>query len=332
VRERLRGFAASLESPRVRPTVVAGLVLALLLGTAVSFALAERLKLERSAVTGPRIPRVIGPECGCDTATADMTVRLRRRAVVTASIVDANGEHVRTLAEDERHPPGNLTYEWNGRGDDGEIVRDGAYRLRLDLEDQDRTFTIPAPVRVDTRPPRIRLVEVVPMAISPDGDGYGDRVGFRYTSNQPAGAAVELGGDVVVRGRIRPPGPARLRWAGMVDGRPVAPGEYPLRLYLEDAAGNRSEPTRPVPFAIRYVALDAVPARVAPDRPLRFFVDADAPRVRVAVRTRAGRVLLRRAVPSGRVRLPLGLRAGRYILVAQVGKHRDRVPFRIVRP
>jgi hypothetical protein len=331
VLERLRGFAAALEAPRVRPLVVAGLVLALLLGTAASFAIAERLKLERSPVTAPRIPRVIGPECGCDTAVARMTVRLRRAAVVGASIVDGKQQTVRTLSAPERRPAGQLAFEWNGRNDAGELVRDGSYRLRLAVTNEDRVITIPNPIRVDTRPPRIRLLDATPTVISPDGDGYRDGIRFRYAGNEPAAPAVEVDGAVVARGRVRPPGAARLRWGGKVDGKPLAPGEYGLRLFLEDPAGNRSRPAPVVTLTVRYVALDAVPARVAPRQPLRFYVDADAPRVRIAVRARGGRVLLRRTVASGRVRLPLRLSPGRYVLVARVGNHRDRVPFQVVR-
>jgi hypothetical protein len=243
VRERVRRFSARLEEPRVRPRVVAGIVLALLLASAAAFAVAERLKLERSPVAAPELSRVIGPLCACEKAEGTLSVRLRRRAVVTASVVNRDGDAVRTLAERETQRRGRVTYTWDGRDDAGEVVPDGLYRLRLELVDRDRTITVPTPVRIDTHPPRLRLVEAAPTTITPYPAPGPHQVRFRYVSSELAYAQIERDGELLVRGRIFPAGPGRARWRGRMNGGPADPGVYRLRLVLVDRAGNRSEPS-----------------------------------------------------------------------------------------
>jgi len=254
VRERLRSFSAWIETPHVRPRVVAGLVLALLVASAAAFAVAEGLKLERSPVAAPEITRVVGPLCACEKAEGTLSVRFRQPAVVTALVVDSDGDPVRVLAERERRKRGRATYVWDGRDDAGEVVPDGRYRLRLELVDRDRTITIPTSVRVDSTPPRVRLVEVRPTTIVPNLAGAGHQVHFAYVSSERGYARVEVAGELVVRGRIYPAGPGRVRWRGRIDGGPADPGVYRPRLVAVDQAGNRSEPTRAV--RIRILAVE----------------------------------------------------------------------------
>jgi hypothetical protein len=60
------------------------------------------------------------------------------------SIVDSREDIVRTLdesvalTEDER-----VTYDWDGRDDEGAYVPDGRYRLRVDLPGSDREMVWP---------------------------------------------------------------------------------------------------------------------------------------------------------------------------------------------
>jgi hypothetical protein len=104
---------------------------------------------------------------------------------------------------------------------------------------------------VDTRPPRVRLVEAEPATITPDPTAEGPhQVRFRYVATELSYARVEVDGELVVRGRIYPAGAGRVRWRGRIDGAPAAPGVYRARLVVVDRAGNRSEPTDPVPITI----------------------------------------------------------------------------------
>ena len=194
---------------------------------------------------------MIGPVCECEKAEGTLSVRLRQPAVVTASVVNGDGDTVRMLAERERHPRGRVTWLWDGRDDAGEVVPDGLYRLRLELVDRDRAITVPTPVRIDTKPPRVRLLEAAPTTITPDPDAGGaHQIRYRYVSTELGYAQIEVEGDIVVRGDFYPAGEGRVRWRGRKDGGPAPPGLYRTVLVVVDRAGNRSNPTRPVEVRI----------------------------------------------------------------------------------
>jgi hypothetical protein len=332
VRDRLPGLAARLEAPGTRPAAVAAIVVALLVAAAASFAIAERLKLERSPVAGPRLTRLIGPECECEKAVARLSVMLRERAVVNATIVDGSGEHVATLATGLRRERGRVAFEWDGRDDAGEVVRSGRYRLRLELTNLDRTITVPTPVRVDARPPRVQLVDVSPLVFSPDADGRRDRVLYRYRATEAAYPLVELDEEVLARGRRVPAGPGQVRWRGRLDGGYAEPGTYATRLVVVDAAGNRSEPTRVVTVRVRYVELLDVQQRARIGGTLAFRTDADARVVEYSVRpVGAGEGFGGSVMPgAAEVRVPRGLRPGRYVLRVTVGERGERAAVELV--
>ena len=249
MRERLRRLRLAPPSPEPSPTRrlgVTALVLVLLLATAAAFGFTERLKLQRSPVTAPRFERLLGPTCGCPRASADLAVRLRRPDRLDASIVDMDGDHVRTLATGVRRPRGVVRFRWDGRDDDGDVVPDGRYRLRLDLAAADRTIVVPTPVRVDATPPRIRLLSREPRVLTPNGDGSRGRVFFVYRASERAYALVYVDAERAARGSPRPAGVGRVRWRGRVRGERVSPGTYRVRLAAVDQAGNESRPTPPV--------------------------------------------------------------------------------------
>jgi hypothetical protein len=230
------------------------IVLVLLGATAAAFAVTERLKLERSPVTGTRVDRVFSPVCECARDVAVISIVLRRRETVTVDILDLDGESIRTLVRKRREPSGRVSYTWDGRDNAERIVAEGVYRPRLQLERNGRTIVLPNPIRVDTTAPRIRIVRVFPRVFSPDGDGQRDRVTATYSLDERARAMMLVDGQRRVLSRFRPL-EGKLVWFGRVDGRPVRPGTYEIRLRAVDRAGNRSARTRAVPVRVRYVEL-----------------------------------------------------------------------------
>ena len=239
------------------PRVVVGLLLLLVVGgTATAFAITESLKLEPSAVTRPAFvgpdgetvarDRVFSPVCGCPQEVAVLGFTLRRADRVRASIIDARGDIVRVLVQNERLSRGPQLLTWDGKDDAGVIVADGPYRLRLDLRRAGRAFLVPMVFRVDTRAPELRLIRAGPTAITPDGDGVQDKVWVRYRSSEKAAPALEVDGEVVSTGGMRNAGRSALSWRGRVDGQPAAPGEYAITLAVRDRAGNVSDSIGPV--------------------------------------------------------------------------------------
>ena len=85
---------------------------------------------------------------------------LSEPAEVTFSVVDSEGNEVRrivdeqTLAGDAKH-----RFGWDGRDDDGNVVPDGTYRMRVVRRDESRVIDSFKEIDVDTTPPRVRLVE-----------------------------------------------------------------------------------------------------------------------------------------------------------------------------
>jgi hypothetical protein len=292
------------------------IVLLLLGATAAAFAVTERLKLERSPITGTKVDRVFSPVCECARDVAVISFVLRKPGRVTVAILDSDGRAVRTLVRDRDEPPGRASYTWDGRDNADSVVGEGVYRPRVQLEEHGRTIILPNPIRVDTTPPEIRLVRVFPRLLSPDGDGGRDRVTVTYEVDEPALAMMLVDGERRVLSRFRPL-EGKLVWFGMIDGRSVPPGSYELRLRAVDRAGNRSARTRAVVVRVRYAELSRDRIEVVAGK--RFSV-------RVSTDARTYRWLFAGERGAGR-RQVLVLRApetpGTYTLYVSVGGRAD---------
>jgi hypothetical protein len=156
------------------------LVAALLVATAVAFVYTEKLKLTPSPILGTRVDKVFSPVCDCETDTATISFRLRKRDRLTVDLIDGQGDSVRTLLRDTLTPRGRVTMYWNGRDESGRVVPEGAYRPRVHLAAERRTIVMPNPIEVDVTPPVVALVSLAPRVFSPDGDGRADKVVARY--------------------------------------------------------------------------------------------------------------------------------------------------------
>jgi len=274
-------------------------IVLLLLGvTAAAFAVTERLKLERSPVTGTRVDRVFSPVCECARDVAVVSFVLRGRETVTLDILDKDRRSIRTIVRNRREPRGRVSYTWDGLDNLERVVPEGVYRPRVQLERNGRTIVLPNPIRVDTTAPVIRLRRVFPRVFSPDSDGQRDRVTASYRINERANAIMLVDGRQRVQSKFRRV-EGRLVWFGRVDGHVVPPGLYEIRLRAVDRAGNRSVRTRAVPVRVRFVELSRERIEVGAGRrfSVRVLTDADAYRWLFAGERGAGRreVLVLRA-------------------------------------
>ncbi len=305
--------------PRLLSTL---LVVALLGGTAAAFAVTQGLKIEPSPILAPRIAKVFSPVCDCESRVATIQFTLRKPDRVRLQIV-GDGRVVRTLVPGRRLRSGTVTYTWNGLDDRGRFVPQGVYKPRVHLTGQHKTIELPNEMRVDTTAPVISLVSVSPRAISPDGDGHGERVTVHYATNEPAHAILLVDGRLVIF-TLRQLERSSVAWNGRVGGVVAAPGVHRLQLAAEDRAGNVSSPGRAFDVVVRYVALAR--ARIEATAGTRFGarVSADA-RVRWRLGARTG------AAAPGSIVLRAPSTPGRYTLTVAVGAHRDRAAV-IVRP
>ncbi|MGH3024374.1 MAG: FlgD immunoglobulin-like domain containing protein [Gaiellaceae bacterium] len=221
------------------------LAVGLLLGTVAAFTYTEALKLERSPVGGARFDRWLSPVCDCPHETAALSFQLRQAERISVAVVDSDDERVRQLATAIARPPGRVTFTWDGRDQAGEVVPDGAYRLRIRLLDERRRIVVPEDVLVDTKAPRVRLRGVSPTVLS-----TGETLVVRYRSDEGGVPILVVDGLEVLRGDRRAAGSRRLRWPDAVAEGMLSPGFNDVRLVVEDAAGNRSEPTAAITILV----------------------------------------------------------------------------------
>jgi hypothetical protein len=251
------------------------IVLCLLGASAAAFAVTERLKLERSPVTGTVVDQVFSPVCECARDVAVISFVLRGRETVTLDILGQNRRSIRTIVRNRREPRGRVSYTWDGRDNLERIVPEGVYRPRIQLERNGRTIVLPNPIRVDTTAPVISLVRVFPRVFSPDSDGERDRVTASYRIDERARAIMLVNGRQRVQSKFRQL-EGRLVWFGRVNGRTVRPGTYEIRLRAVDRAGNRSVRTRAVPVRVRFVELSRERIEVGAGRRFSVRVRTDA--------------------------------------------------------
>lgn len=303
---------------RHAPLLVA---LALLVGSAAAFGVAERLKVEKAPVTGTEVDKVFSPVCKCPQRRARIAFRLRRSDRLELTLLDEEGREVRTLVDGERAVKGPHEFFWNGRDDSGRVVPEGRYRPKVELGRADRTIVLPNPIGVDVTSPTVKVVSRRPHAISPDGDGYGDIVRVRYRANE------RVNGLLFVNGRLRVVGRSQrqagvLQWVGgAARGGKLPPGRYRLSVQARDLAGNLSNRVPAGVIPLRYVRLNERIVSAAPGDVVRVGIEADAPRVEWLLRRGSS------VVARGRARSEIRFRAaepGRYTLVATVGDHADR--------
>jgi len=205
------------------------LVVGLLGGTAAAFAVTEGLKLQKSPIFGTLVsPKAFSPVCRCPTDAASISFRLRHADHLTLTIDDAAGRPVRRLFASRATAAGRQTFFWNGRVDDGRVAPDGTYRPNLELDDADRSLTLPNRIAIDTVRPHVLSVGV---------HFEQRRIVVTYRASEPAHGVLYVGGRRAVVtyrspavGRIEI-GRAALR-ARSLTGR--------LAVAVRDRAGNLS--------------------------------------------------------------------------------------------
>ena len=261
--------------------------------------------------------------CRCDSSKARISFRVGKPDAVAVSIVDAAGRDVRDIAINRTVSKRPVAFLWNGRDNAGAVVRDGLYRPRVRLDLLEKTFVLPNPIQVDTKPPRVTVGTVGPRVISPDGDRRSDRVDVGFRVDQRAQTSLLVNGVQRVLGR---PGrlAGQLRWYGKIDGTSPAAGTFALGVVAVDAAGNRSQPVAAGSVRIRYVELGKDAFRVHAKGKLVVPVSADAASVtwRIAGRRGSGKP------PILRLRAPAS--PGAYALYVFVRGHAARARVTVI--
>ncbi len=240
----------------------------LIVATVAAFFVAQRLKNQPAVIQMSReyggFTRVFSPNGDGRRDVFTVRFMLKRPTRVTVEVVDDAGRRVATLTENqqaERYR--RIRLQWDGRGDDGEVVPDGRYRLKFVLPDEGRSVVWASSFLLSTRPPRPKVAGVTAddtrqrsaPAVLPTVDGQpvvaelelnGWRPKARVVRTAPGTSEVvaELPVTVTERanrgtrigGRLRSLR-GEARWDGTVDGgRPAPPGTYVIQVCVQDAA------------------------------------------------------------------------------------------------
>ena len=229
---------------------------ALVVATFAAFLVAQRLKSTPSVVQRVMGARVFSPNQDSRFDRMRVSFALTKDDDVRAAVIDDNGDVVATIADDLDCPAWQQRrVSWDGRTDDGGRAPDGRYRVRLTLERQGLTVTLRHSVRLDTTPPRPRVVDIGPETgdgpeLLPRRDGAPAEIRFRAP-----GSRVELEvwrtdrGPRLVR-RLEPAEDGTAEWDGTnEDGRRLAPGTFAVVVRSRDRAGNIGS-NAPRPFRI----------------------------------------------------------------------------------
>lgn len=293
-----------------------GFTLVLLAATAVAFGRIESLKLETNPVGGPQIDAVFSPVCNCPQRVAHISFRLVHTGALTLAITTPQNQVVRTLVHGKRFRAGQHHFTWNGRTDDGKLVPDGAYRIRVLLGGQHRKIVLPKETVVDTKPPVVTLVSAKPTTISPDGDRRADRTALRYRVSEHTHVTVLVNGQVAVRGHGAPLA-GTLNWGGTLHKHALPAGTYRVTLAGVDLAGNAAKARKAVAITIRFVEFrrNLVHAKAA----TRFGVTIESD-----ARTVHWTYLGRRGVTKPGLLVLKSGKPGRHVLTASANGHSAR--------
>ena len=334
------------------PRRAAAILFALfVVATGGAFFVTQRLKRSTPIVTRVFFYQWIGPQCGCSKAHVIVRFDLPKAQRVTVSLVNRAGEVARTFADDRFLSKGTHPFRWNGRGDDGVVVPDGPYRLRVGLREEGRSITAPRVLHVDTRPPQPRIVAVTPPTLVPGAASRRGRARIRFVgpSTPPAQFAVwrtDGGKAKQVAGFSGRRGRQTATWDGLVNGRPAPEGSYAFSVTVQDKAGNKGSVPRKLPpvkggavrrggVAVAYFTLNGPLVPVRPGSIARFTVGPlpRPTRWRLAPYGRGGAI--RSGVSHGStiaVRIPRDADADIYSLFATSGNRRAAWPLVVGNP
>jgi biotin carboxylase len=218
---------------------------ALLMATAVAFAITESAKTELSPIYGTKVDKLFSPVCSrtiCARRYAAISFILRKPAQLQVWIEAANGDRVSTLLAKQDHPRGRVRLHFNGRTATGVVLPNGPYQPVVAVGN--RTFELPNTIQLDTTPPHVtHTPSNLHTSIAP-GRPRHRLLRVPYTLNKPARAVLLINGrQVELTHRLRTQGV--LRWNGWIRSRLQPPGMYQVAVAAQDLAGNRSA-TRPV--------------------------------------------------------------------------------------
>jgi hypothetical protein len=336
-----------------RPLVRAVFAL-LVVATIAAFFVTQQLKSEDALVLRfAAQPRQFSPNGDGTRDRTEIGFDLSRPATVSFYVLDGEGTEIRRLVDD-RALAGDTKHRfgWDGRDDDGAMVPDGLYRMRVVQRSEGRVINSSKRVRVDRRAPQVKLLEAVPGVITPRRPGERVNVVVRYQG--PSNSAPEFrvfrtdeGGEPRVVRRFRGNEDRRGIWHGEVSAgpertEPAPDGDYAFTVTVRDRAGNPVVAPDEIPRAATARAGTGVSVRsFTLSGPLEVVPAGSAATLEVGPVDRSFDFVMSRygdpePIRSGgriagefRVHVPSDTRTGLYLVRVRAGPHRAVWPLAV---
>lgn len=221
-----------------------GVFALLVLATVAAFVVTQSLKTDEPVVLRFSVasPFAFSPNGDRTQDSVRLGFDLSEPAEVSFSLLDEEGNEVRRLVDD-RKLAGDTKhrFSWDGRDDNGEVVPDGEYRMRVVRRKEGRAVDSFKDVDVDTTPPKVSVTSASPGVVDPDDGPVRIRVGY----SGPRNALPEFrvyrteGGPVRVVRRFRGDGTKTGTWDGsVISGDAAVDGSYAFQVRVRDRAGN----------------------------------------------------------------------------------------------
>ena len=184
---------------------------------------------------------------------------LSEPASVSFMVVNSEGTEVRRIVSDRRLAgDAKHRFRWDGRDDEGNVVPDGTYRMRVVRRDESRVIDSVKKITVDTVPPKVTLASAEPSVIATGLPGEPPQVRLRYRGPKNDAPVVRVfrtgeGKPRIVR-RFRGEPDRTASWDGRVSAgpertEPAPEGDYAFTVAVRDKAGNVTEAPLPEPTA-----------------------------------------------------------------------------------
>jgi hypothetical protein len=328
-RTRPRIAFRGVQSSRLVRVVFALLVLV----TAGAFVLTQVLKTEMPVVLRFSVaPLYFSPNGDGVHDRARLGFDLSEPAEVSFSIIDMDGNEVRELVDD-RELAGDRRWRfgWDGRDDDGDVVPDGVYRMRVVRRKEGRRLDSFKEVVVDTEAPRVALRSAAPGVVDPSsGKPVAVTVAYSGPRTPHPEFRVWRTGDGPPRivDRFRGDDERRGVWNGrVISGDYGVDGDYAFQVRVRDRAGNEALAPPGTPsarsalpdtgVAIRRLTLEGPGGVVAAGSLARLRVGPGPRRFEWELTRLGARKVLKQGARRGgvlRVRLPDDARSGVYVV------------------
>ncbi len=231
-----------MESSRLVRVVFAALVLV----TAGAFVITQVLKTEMPVVLRFSVaPIYFSPNGDGVRDRVRVGFDLSETAEVSFSIIDMDGNEVRELADD-RELAGDKRWRfwWNGRDDEGNVVPDGVYRMRVVRRKEGRRLDSFKEIVVDNTAPRVALRSAEPGVVDPSS-GRRVAVTIRYRGPSTRGPEFRVwrtdDGEPRIVDRFRGDDRRQGAWNGrVISGDYAVDGDYAFQVRVRDKAGNEA--------------------------------------------------------------------------------------------